>query len=145
MNDFLRFADNEYRRAQDNIRRSTMIGGGILPSHPVTWLIFLFFAKDELWTMLTNPLYLILFVFGAAILTIGYQAHVYGFDVQTIVMGMVTKFGNLIIAKIEEFQRAQINIQQRGQQRENRQRGRPLNDDDNAPDIGFTPNGNTPK
>merc|ERR1712228_814479 len=87
--DFLRFADNEYRRAQAAIQHSGMIGGGLLPTHPVSWLIFLFFAKDELWTMLTNPLYLILFVFGAAILVIGYQAHVYGFDVQTIIMQLI--------------------------------------------------------
>ena len=124
--DFMRFADNEYRRAQDNIRRSSMIGGGMLPTHPVSWLIFLFFARDEIWSMLTNPLYLILFVFGAAILMIGYQAHVYGFDVQTIIMQMVQKVINLIVQKLEEFQAAQVQIQQRGKRRSGS--GRPLND-----------------
>eukprot|EP01084_Bolivina_argentea_P058433 106716_1 len=114
---FMRLADNEYRRAQDYIRTSNMIGGGILPSHPLTWCVFLFFAKDELWTMLTNPLYLILFVFGSAILTIGYQAHVYGFDVQTIVTGIMNRTVNLVINTLQEFQRAQTQIQQRGQQR----------------------------
>merc|ERR1712130_172729 len=115
--DFLRFADNEYRRAQNDIKQSNMIGGGLLPTHPISWLIFLFFAKDELWTMITNPLYLILFVFGAAILCIGYQAHVYGFDVKTIIWQMIQRIINLIVVKLEQFQAAQVEIQQRGKQR----------------------------
>ena len=144
--DFLRFADNEYRRAQDNIRRSNMLGGGILPQHPVTWLIFLYFAKNEIWYMVTNPLYLILFIFGAAILLIGYQAHTYGFDVQTIVMQMIQKVVNMIMSKLEEFQRYQMEIQQKGNARHGiRTRGykeRTLNEqdnnpEDNTPDIGF--------
>lgn len=133
--DFLRFADNEYRRAEGLIRNANMLGGGILPSHPVTWAIFLFFAKDEIWSMLTNPLYLITFVLGAAILVIGYQAHVYGFDVQTIVMQMASKAVNVVLFKLEEFQRKQKEIQQRGQMR----RTRTL-----VPDDPNDPNGNAP-
>jgi len=146
--DFLRFADNEYRRAQNNIRNANMLGGGILPQHPVTWLIFLYFAKNEIWYMLTNPLYLILFIFGAAILIIGYQAHTYGFDVQTIVMNMVQRGVNMILNKLQEFQRMQMDIQQRGQRKRGNQRERPLaeNDfdpNDNAPDIDMSDGINT--
>merc|ERR1719361_2146920 len=126
---FMRFADKEYRRALDEVRRSNMLGGGLLPTHPVSWLIFLFFAKDEIWTMLTNPLYLILFVFGAAILVIGYQAHVYGFDVQTIIMQLIQRVINLIVAKLEQFQAAQVAIQQRGKRRSSS--GRPIVNDAN--------------
>ena len=60
----------------------------------------------------------------------------YGFDVQTIVMNMIQRVINLILNKLQEFQRMQLEIQQRGQ----RNRERPLanNDfdpDDNAPDV----------
>eukprot|EP00484_Ammonia_sp_Unknown_P018069 CAMPEP_0197027940 /NCGR_PEP_ID=MMETSP1384-20130603/7789_1 /TAXON_ID=29189 /ORGANISM="Ammonia sp." /LENGTH=822 /DNA_ID=CAMNT_0042456869 /DNA_START=23 /DNA_END=2491 /DNA_ORIENTATION=+ len=135
--DFLRWADGQYVRAQDYIRRSNMLGGGILPTHPVTWLLFLFFAKDELWTMLTNPLYLILFIFGAAILIIGYQAHTYGFDVQTIVMNIVSRAINMCVSKLQEFQQAQINIQQAHKSRSGMP-ARPLNpmyDDDTGSGV----------
>eukprot|EP01083_Nonionella_stella_P020617 57183_1 len=125
---FLRVAESDYRRAQELIRRSTMTGGAMLPTHPVTWLIFLMFAKNELWTMLTNPLYLILCVFGCAIITIGYQAHMYGFDVKTIVTGLFNKVVNVALAQLEAFQRTQIDIQQRGKQKVHRTRGRPLNE-----------------
>jgi len=115
--DFERFADGEFRRAETLIRNAGLIGGGMLPTHPVTWAVFLFFAKDEIWSMLTNPLYLITFVLGAAVLVIGYQAHVYGFDVQTIVLQMVQKTVGLVLGKLEEFQRKQMEIQRRGQTR----------------------------
>merc|ERR1711971_839211 len=119
--DFDRFADGEFRRAEALIRNAGLIGGGILPTHPVTWAVFLFFAKDEIWSMLTNPLYLITFVLGAAVLVIGYQAHVYGFDVQTIVLQMVQKTVGLVMGKLEEFQRAQMEIQRRGAETRGRQ------------------------
>merc|ERR1712154_33630 len=93
------------------------IGGGMLPTHPVTWAVFLFFAKDEIWSMLTNPLSLITFVLGAAILVIGYQAHVYGFDVQTIVLQMAQKAVGVVMGSLEEFQRKQMEIQRQGQAR----------------------------
>jgi len=134
--DFNRYADGEFRRAEALIRNAGLIGGGILPTHPVTWAVFLFFAKDEIWSMLTNPLYLITFVLGAAILVIGYQAHVYGFDVQTIVMQMVQKTVGLVLGKLEEFQRKQMEIQRRGQTRGRQTMNPPMPGRQNPTDDG---------
>jgi len=126
---FLKFADDEYRRAQRDIQYSSQLGGGILPTHPVTWAVFLFFAKDELWSMVTNPLYLImviLLVVGGAIV---YQAHMYGIDVQSVAMQMLSKGGNMLMRKMEEFQRKQMEIQRRGSQKMQRTRA-PMNPTD---------------
>jgi len=137
---FSKFADDEYRRAQRDIQFSNTLGGGILPTHPVTWAVFLFFAKDEIWSMLTNPLYLItviVLVIGAAI---AYQAHVYGFDVQTIVMQMATKGAQIAMAKLEEFQRKQMEIQRKGQRNS---RPPPMNPTDDDLDEGDDRNATT--
>jgi len=115
---FNKFADDEYRRAQRDIQYSNQLGGGMLPTHPVTWAVFLFFAKDEIWSMLTNPLYLImvvLLVIGGAV---AYQAHMYGIDVKSVFLQMISKAVNAFWTWASDFQRRQQEIQRRGRERE---------------------------
>lgn len=126
---FDKFANDEYRRAQRDIQYANQLGGGILPTHPVTWAVFLFFAKDEIWSMVTNPLYLImvvLLVIGAAV---AYQAHTYGIDVKSVALQMGNQVVSLALRKLEEFQRRQREIQQRGQRRERPMPMNPTDDD----------------
>ncbi|ETO26930.1 hypothetical protein RFI_10202 [Reticulomyxa filosa] len=74
---FQRYADNEFRNAEERMRRREI--GGIWPTHPIQWLILLFFAWNEIWAMLKNPFLLIMFLLIAMIAFVAYQAHSLGF------------------------------------------------------------------
>ena len=105
---FNRFADNEFRNAEDRVRRIKLGVNGILPNNPVTWAIFLFFAWNEIWVMLTNPLYLILFLVLGGVAFIAYQAHTLGFDVQTVALQMAQRTFATMMNKLADFQQSHM-------------------------------------
>jgi len=101
-NSFDRYCDNEYRKVEEIIRRRDFITSGLFPTNPVAWIIFLFFAWNEIISMLKNPLLLIIFIFVVVILFIVYQAHSLGFNVQTIAKTMFLKFFHIVQWKFQE-------------------------------------------
>jgi len=101
-NSFDRYCDNEYRKVEETIRRRDFITSGLFPTNPVAWIIFLFFAWNEIISMLKNPLLLIIFIFVVVILFILYQAHSLGFNIKTIATTMFLKFFHLVQWKFQE-------------------------------------------
>ena len=77
LSNFETYTLKEFNNAKNMMDRKNA-GSQIIPTHPITWAVILYFAYDDLWNMLKNPLYLITFVLGFAIIALAYQAHTMG-------------------------------------------------------------------
>jgi len=115
---FDRYADNEFRSAEERMRRREH--GGILPTHPVQWLVLLFFAWNEIWAMLKNPLLLLIFIVVGMILFVAYQAHILGFNVQQVVVQMGEKGMQYVTNQLSFLQQRHESALQRTQSRGSR-------------------------
>jgi len=103
-NTFERYCDNEYRQIEEMIRRRESKKERFFSfSNPIIWVIFLCFAWNEIWSLLKNPLLLILFILGSIIMFILYSVHTLGFDIQNVGFQIFRKCFDITISKIRDF------------------------------------------
>jgi len=112
---FERYADNEFRSAEERMRRREQ--GGIWPTHPLQWLILLFFAWNEIWAMLKNPFLLIMFLLVAIAAFVTYQAHSLGFNVKQVIFQMYERILQYFIGLLSSLQQKHESALQKSQSR----------------------------
>ena len=110
---FLKYCDTQYNNTIDKIRRIEQGYGSILPSNPITWGIFLYFAYDDIWKMIKNPFYLMFMIFIGIIIIVIYQINKMGFDVRFAVTSLTWGMVNNVTNRAYDiYQRQQALIKQ---------------------------------
>jgi len=94
-NNFEHHCVNEYREVKEIVRRrGTKNEGFFSPSNPLLWILFLFFAWNEMCSLLKNPLLLLLVICIGIIIYFFYSSN---WDIQNGFAHNVEKIINIVV------------------------------------------------